>query len=177
MPITNMNLASRRSALRLSLAAVGAAVLGQPLRALAGNDKVPITVWKSPSCGCCGEWLTHLRKSGFEVVSNDIKDTAPIRRKLGLPDKFASCHTAQLGNYVIEGHVPAQELRRLLREKPNARGLAVPGMVMGSPGMEMEGPMAGSRDAYDVLLVLADGSSRVYQSYSQSPPPKSSAKS
>ena len=177
MPITSMNLASRRSALRLSLAAAGAAVLGQPLRALAGSDKDQITVWKSPACGCCGEWVAHLQKSGFVVVTNDVKDTASVRQKLGLPDKFASCHTAQLGNYVIEGHVPAQELRRLLREKPSARGLAVPGMPTGSPGMEMAGPMAGSRDAHDVLLVLPDGNSRVYQSYSQSPPPESSVKS
>jgi hypothetical protein len=161
MPIRSMNVASRRSALRLSFAVIGAAVLGQPLRVLARSDKDQITVWKSPACGCCGEWVTHLRKSGFEVVTNDVKDTAPIRQKLGLPDKFGSCHTAQLGNYVIEGHVPAQELRRLLREKPSARGLAVPGMPMGSPGMEMDG----NRDAYNVLLVLKDGSSRVYQSY------------
>ncbi len=177
MPHTIMKPASRRSALRLSLAAVGAAVLGLPLRAMAGNNKVPITVWKSPSCGCCGAWVAHLQKNGFEVVTNDVQDTAAVRQKLGLPDKFASCHTAQLGNYVIEGHVPAQELRKLLREKPSARGLAVPGMPMGSPGMEMEGPMAGSRDAHDVLLVLPDGSSRVYQTYSQSTAPKPSAKS
>ena len=86
-----------------------------------------------------------------------------------MPVKFASCHTAQLGGYVLEGHVPAQEVRRLMREKPKAVGLAVPGMPVGSPGMEMDG----SRDAYEVLLVLADGSSRVYQSY----PAKLSAKS
>ena len=177
MPNTNMKLASRRSALRLSLAAVSAAVLGQPLRTMAGNDKGQITVWKSPACGCCGEWVAHLRKNGFEVVTNDVKDTTSVRQRLGLPDQFASCHTAQLGSYVIEGHVPAQELRRLLREKPGARGLAVPGMPMGSPGMEMDGPMAGSRDAHDVLLVLPDGSSRVYQSYSQSAALKSSVKS
>lgn len=177
MPHTILKPLSRRFALRLSLATVGAAVLGQPLRALARNDKASITVWKSPSCGCCGEWVAHLRQNGFEVQTNDVMDTAAVRQKLGLPEKFASCHTAQLGQYVIEGHVPAQELRRLLREKPRARGLAVPGMPMGSPGMEMEGPMAGARDAHDVLLVLPDGSSRVYQSYSQSPPRQSSARS
>ena len=87
MPIISMNVASRRSALRLSFAVIGAAVLGQPLRVLARSDKDQITVWKSPACGCCGEWVTHLRKSGFEVVTNDVKDTAPIRQKLGLPDK------------------------------------------------------------------------------------------
>ncbi|UUZ76644.1 DUF411 domain-containing protein [Polaromonas sp. P1(28)-13] len=169
MPITSSNAISRRSALRLPLAMVGAAVLSHPLRALARSDQNQITAWKNPDCGCCREWVAHLRKSGFEVVTNDVKDTAPIRQKLGLPDKFGSCHTASLGNYVIEGHVPAQELRRLLREKPNARGLAVPGMPVGSPGMEV----GNARDAYDVLLVLADGSSRVYQSYTAKSPAKS----
>lgn len=113
--------------------------------------------------------MAHLRKSGFEVVTPDVEDTAPIRQKFGLNAKFGSCHTARLGSYVVEGHVPAQELRRLLREHPKALGLAVPGMPMGSPGMEM----GDTRDAYDVLLVLADGSSRIYQSY----PSKTSVKS
>ena len=169
MPITSINIVSRRSALRLPLAILGAAVISHPLRALARSEPNQITVWKNPDCGCCREWVAHLRKNGFEVVTNDVKDTAPIRQKLGLPDKFGSCHTARLGDYVIEGHVPAQELRRLLREKPNARGLAVPGMPVGSPGMEV----GNARDAYDVLLVLADGSSRVYQSYTAKSPAKS----
>jgi len=168
MSITSLNAVSRRSALRLSLAAAGVTLLGQPLSALAGTDKDQITVWKSPTCGCCGEWVTHLKKSGFVVVTNDVKDTAPIRQKLGMPEKWGSCHTARLGNYVIEGHVPAQELRRLQRENPDARGLAAPGMPMGSPGMEVDG----KRDAFDVLLVLKDGSSRVYQSYSSTPSAK-----
>lgn len=172
MSITSINAFSRRSALRLPLAMLGAAALGHPLLVLARSDPNQITVWKTPDCGCCHEWVAHLRKNGFEVVANDVKDTAPIRQKLGLPAKFGSCHTASLGNYVIEGHVPAQELRRLLREKPSARGLAVPGMPMGSPGMEMDGAMAGVRDAYDVLLVLADGSSRIYQSYPSKSPAK-----
>lgn len=169
MPITSINAISRRSALRLPVAIVGVAIFNQPLRALARSGPNQITIWKNPDCGCCGEWVAHLRKSGFEVVIHDVKDTAPIRQKLGLPDKFGSCHTAQLGGYVLEGHVPAQELRRLLREKPNARGLAVPGMPMGSPGMEM----GSTRDAYDVLLVLKDGNSRVYQSYPSQIPVKS----
>lgn len=169
MPITSINAISRRSALRLPLAMFGAAILSNPLRAMARSKPNQITVWKNPDCGCCREWVAHLRKNGFEVVTHDVKDTAPIRQKLGLPDKFGSCHTASLGNYVIEGHVPAQELRRLLREKLKARGLAVPGMPVGSPGMEM----GNTRDAYDVLLVLNDGSSRVYQSYPLKSPAKS----
>ena len=165
----NIETVSRRFALKMPLALVGAAVLTQPLRALAGSGPNQIAVWKTPSCGCCHEWVAHLRKSGFEVVTHDVEDTAPIRQKFGLNARFGSCHTARLGSYVVEGHVPAQEMRRLLREQPKALGLAVPGMPMGSPGMEM----GDTRDAYDVLLVLADGSSRIYQSYAS----KSSVKS
>ena len=171
MTTTNTNAVSRRKALRLPLALMGAAFLGNPLLSLARSDDGPVTVWKTPNCGCCKEWVTHLRSNGFKVATNDVKDTAAIRQKLGLPVKFASCHTAQFGGYVLEGHVPAQEVRRLMREKPKAIGLAVPGMPVGSPGMEVDG----NRDAYDVLLVLADGSSRVYQSYPAKPPAKFSS--
>ena len=165
----NSDAVSRRFALQLPLALAGAAVLAQPLRALAASSATQITVWKTPSCGCCHEWVAHLRKNGFEVATHDVKDTAPVRQKLGLDAKFASCHTGRLGSYVLEGHVPARELHRLLREQPKALGLAVPGMPMGSPGMEM----GGTQDAYDVLLVMADGSSRVYQSYPAKPSVKS----
>ena len=157
----NTGAMSRRLALQIPLAGLIAAWLGLPLTAWAAENDSLITVWKNPDCGCCKEWVTHLKKNGFEVVTIDINDTAPIRQKLGLPAKFGSCHTAQLGAYVLEGHVPAQEVKRLLREKPKAVGLAVPGMPVGSPGMEV----GNTQDAYDVLLVMADGSSRVYQSY------------
>ena len=169
MTAKNINVVSRRKALQLPLVLMSSAFISAPLLALARTDAEPITVWKTPNCGCCKEWVAHLRTSGFEVATHDVKDTATVRQRLGLPVKFASCHTAQLGAYVLEGHVPAQEIRRLMREKPKAVGLSVPGMPVGSPGMETDG----SRDAYDVLLVLADGSSRVYQSY----PAKLSAKS
>lgn len=161
---------TRRSALQMAL--IGAAALGLPVlsnRALARSDSSEITVWKTASCGCCKEWVAHLRKNGFEVVTNDVKDTAAFRQKLGLPEKFGACHTASLAGYVLEGHVPAREIRRLLREKPTAIGLVVPGMPVGSPGMEM----GSNRDAYDVLLVSANGSSSVYQSYPANPPLKS----
>lgn len=162
MRTDSTSLPSRRKALQLPLAFAGIAALGHPWQAFAAAQKTGrITVWKTPSCGCCKEWVAHLQKNGFAVVTNDVKDTAPMRQKLGLPDKFGSCHTASLSGYVLEGHVPAAEIRRLLHEKPQAIGLAVPGMVVGSPGMEM----GKARDAFDVLLVLADGSSRVYQSY------------
>jgi hypothetical protein len=174
MAITNIETArtvSRRLVLQLPLAALGAWTLAHPLVTLAATNPEQITVWKTPNCGCCKEWVAHLRDNGFQVVTNDVPDTAPMRQKLGLPAKFGSCHTAQLGAYVLEGHVPAPEVRRLLREKPKAVGLAVPGMPVGSPGMEM----GDGRDAYDVLLVLPDGSSRVYQSYAARSPAKSTS--
>lgn len=172
MSRTSNNLVSRRTTLQLAVALLAAATLPQTRSAIAKSADL-ITVWKTPDCGCCKEWVAHLQKNGFEVVTNDVSDTAPIRQKLGLPVKFGSCHTAQLGAYVLEGHVPAQEVRRLLREKPKAIGLAVPGMPVGSPGMEM----GGRGDAYDVLLVLADGSSGVYQSYAAQSSAKPSTKS
>lgn len=169
MVITSTDRASRRSASRLILGLAGAAALGQPFRALAASPKDRVTVWKTPNCGCCSDWVSHLRGNGFDVMTHDVKDTAPMRQKLGLAEKFGSCHTGLLGTYVLEGHVPVREMRRLLREKPRALGLAVPGMPTGSPGMEM----GNARDAYDVLLVLKDGNSRVYQSYAQKSSPNS----
>ncbi len=120
-------------------------------------------VWKSPSCGCCNDWIAILKRDGFSVQTFDEGNDA-MRAKLGLPVRYGSCHTARVGGYVIEGHVPAREIRRLLAEKPDAIGIAVPGMPVGSPGMD--GPeYGGRRDPYDVVLVHRDGSSRVYASY------------
>ena len=168
---------TRRKTLKLVLTVLGAATLGySKLGSASSLDKV-VTVWKTPSCGCCKDWVIHLRKEGFHVVTNDVSDTAPVRQKLGLPAQFGSCHTAQVGGYVIEGHVPAREVRRLLREKPVAIGLAVPGMPVGSPGMEMPGEMMGVRDAFDVVLVTPDGRSRVYESYAAKAATKSRIKS
>ena len=163
MVTTNTDPVSRRSVSGLIFGLAGAVALGQPLSGLAASPKDRVTAWKTPNCGCCNEWVFHLRSNGFEVVTNDVKDTAPVRQKLGLAEKFGSCHTGLLGNYVLEGHVPAKEMRRLLREKPNALGLAVPGMPPGSPGMEK----GNVQDAFEVLLVLRDGNTRVYQSYPQ----------
>lgn len=162
---TSIKGVSRRSAVRWAVGLAGAAALGQPLCALAAPKKERVTVWKTPDCGCCNQWVSHLRSNGFEVVTQEVKDTAPTRQKLGLAEKFASCHTGLVGLYVLEGHVPASDIRRLLREKPKALGLAVPGMPTGSPGMEM----GNARDAFDVLLVLKDGTSRTYQAYQTYP--------
>ena len=129
--------------------------------ALAAAASAQITVWKTPNCGCCKDWVKHLETNSFDVVTHDVKETASKRQALGLAEKYGSCHTATISGYALEGHVPARDIQRLLREKPIAIGLAVPGMPVGSPGMEM----GTGADAFDVVLVLKDGSSRVFQSY------------
>lgn len=116
-----------------------------------------ITVSKSPYCGCCHLWITHLQDNGFMVTPKDVDDTAPVRASLGMPAKLGSCHTAVINGYVIEGHVPAEDIKRLLKEKPKALGLAVPGMPAGSPGMESANPQP-----YNTLLVMMDGSMKVW---------------
>jgi hypothetical protein len=131
--------------------------------ALARSEPPLVEVWKSPSCGCCQDWIRHMEAEGFAVRSVDTGNTA-VRARLGIPVGLGSCHTARVAGYAIEGHVPAREVHRLLKEKPAAVGLAVPAMPIGSPGMD--GPEYGSRrDPYDVLLVHRDGSSTVFQSY------------
>jgi Cu/Ag efflux protein CusF len=122
-----------------------------------------VHVWKDPNCGCCHLWVEHLQASGFQVEVRDVGNTA-ARKRLGMPEKLGSCHTASVGGYVIEGHVPATEIHRLLKERPVALGLSVPGMPIGSPGMD--GPeYKGRRDAYDVLLVQKDGRTTRFQRY------------
>lgn len=154
MPATN-----RRQLLLAS------AALALPIGALAQAKPPlpPLQVWKDPNCGCCKDWVSYLQADGFTVQVYDSGNTA-VRRRLGLPERYGSCHTALIGGYVVEGHVNAREIRRLLAEKPQALGLAVPGMPVGSPGMD--GPDYGGRqDPYDVLLVQRDGTARIYQSY------------
>jgi hypothetical protein len=119
-----------------------------------------ITVYKDPTCGCCGKWAEHLRSNGFEVTVQETKDLATYRKKYGVPESLASCHTGVVDGYAIEGHVPAREIQRLLKERPKAKGLAVPGMPMGSPGME-----AAKTQAYSVMIFDVSGRSQVYQSY------------
>ena len=146
---------------RTVLASLGA-LLAAPAWA-AKPPATPMDVWKDPNCGCCKDWVTHLEQAGFKVTVQETGNAA-TRKRLGMPDKLGSCHTARVGGYVIEGHVPAADILRLLREKPDALGLAVPGMPIGSPGMD--GPAyGGRRDRYEVLLVLKDGSTRVFNSY------------
>ena len=131
--------------------------------AQASSERLLVEVWKSPTCGCCKDWISHLEANGFRVRTFD-NGNSDARERLGIPLRYGSCHTARVAGYSIEGHVPAREIRRLLKEKPAAVGLAVPAMPIGSPGMD--GPeYLGQKDPYDVLLVKRDGSSTVYQAY------------
>jgi hypothetical protein len=131
------------------------------LPALAGPSAPEVQVFKSPSCGCCGSWIEHMRAAGFMVKVTEVTDTTSARKRLGLPDRFGSCHTATVGGYVLEGHVPAADVKRLLAAKPKALGLAVPGMPPSAPGMDVPG----RRDPYQVLLVDAYGQASVFASY------------
>jgi hypothetical protein len=122
-----------------------------------------VEVWKDPDCGCCKDWVRHLESHGFRVKVNDTGNEA-MRKRLGVADKYGSCHTALVSGYAIEGHVPAREVMRLLKERPDAIGLSVAGMPVGSPGMD--GKIYGGRqDPYEVLLLARDGGARVYQRY------------
>lgn len=142
----------RRSAMvMLGAALLAPASLASLQAAGAGTVAGRVHVWRSPSCGCCGLWVAHLKREGFEVDMTEIRELAAIKSRLGVPSDLASCHTAEIGTYVIEGHVPAHAIRRLLAEKPKARGLAVPGMPIGSPGME-----GGTPEAFDVVLFGPD---------------------
>ena len=118
-----------------------------------------LAVYKSPTCGCCGAWVEHMTGAGFQARITEVADPGSVRRAQGVPESLASCHTAVIGAYVLEGHVPAEDVRRLLAERPDALGLAVPAMPLGSPGMETPD---GRREAYETLLVLKDGGTRVF---------------
>ncbi|MDZ4700357.1 MAG: DUF411 domain-containing protein [Rhodothermales bacterium] len=119
-------------------------------------------VYKSPTCGCCSKWVDHLRAAGMDVKTTDSDDMGSIKERFGVPGKLSSCHTAVVGGYIVEGHVPFEDIQRLLTERPDAVGLAVPAMPVGSPGMEVEGRPA---DKYNVLLFDANGNQRVYASH------------
>ncbi|MEX1168443.1 MAG: DUF411 domain-containing protein [Hydrogenophaga sp.] len=122
-----------------------------------------VQVWKDPNCGCCKDWILHLEKSGFRSQTFDTGNTA-MRARLGMPQQYGSCHTALIDGYVIEGHVPASDIQRLLKDRPKALGLSVPRMPVGSPGMD--GPEYGGRkDPFEVLLVARDGTSSVFSRY------------
>ena len=119
-----------------------------------------VDMYKSAYCGCCGKWAEHMTQAGFTVKAHEVEDVPAVRKKLGMPDKLGSCHTAKVGNYLLEGHVPAADVKRLLKEKPKALGLAVPGMPAGSPGMDVP-----NSPPYHTLLVQKDGATRVFANH------------
>ncbi|HVF38327.1 MAG TPA: DUF411 domain-containing protein [Gemmatimonadaceae bacterium] len=137
----------------LSAAAAEAAQTPSP----AGAQATLVKVYKDPNCGCCKKWVEHLEKNGFKVESFDMPDMSLIKQKHAVTGELQSCHTALVGDYVVEGHVPADVIRRLLKEKPAVAGLAVPGMPMGSPGME-----GATKEKYDILTFDRAGRTKVY---------------
>ena len=148
---------------RRRLLSLGALLLTAPAWAAAPAARPPVQVWKDPSCGCCGDWVKHLQAHGFAVTVHETGNTA-MRARLGIAPDYGSCHTALVDGYALEGHVPAREVLRLLQERPAALGLAVPGMPVGSPGMD-GAVYNGRKDPYDVLLLARGGGARVYQAY------------
>lgn len=152
----------------LGLAGAGAVLLWSAEAPQASRDAVAervgaapgvVTVWKSPTCGCCGGWVDHLEEEGFEVEVVDSYDLQAVKAEHGVTADLASCHTAVVDGYVVEGHVPAEDIRRLLAERPDVAGIAAPGMPVGSPGMEVEGR---APDAYDVVVFTRDGERSVF---------------
>ena len=143
--------------IRFRLFAAAAALV---VPALASAALPVIEVFKSATCGCCEEWVKHLKANGMSVKVSDVANPGDYRQKFGIAEDLGSCHTAKIGKYAIEGHVPASDIKRLLASGVKARGLAVPGMPAGSPGME-----TGRTDPYDVLLIKPDGSTAVYKHY------------
>jgi hypothetical protein len=132
------------------------------LLAMSANaSAATLLVTKSASCGCCAHWVEHMKKAGFTVKVNTVEDVTPTARRLGVPDALRSCHTSEIGGYVIEGHVPAADVKRLLATKPKAAGIAVPGMVMGSPGMEH----GDHKQPYQVVLFDKSGKTKVFASH------------
>lgn len=131
--------------------------LGMLPHAFAQYALPTVVVYKSPACGCCGEWEHHMRRAGFRLETRNLADVTPMKRRLGVPEALQSCHTATLGDYVLEGHVPAADVKRLLRERTKARGLAVPGMPAGAPGMEQ-----GRAQPY-ATIAFDEAGSRVFE--------------
>ena len=138
-------------------AAAALGLLAVPRLLAAGAPKTPLLVYKDPGCGCCEKWVEHMRAAGFEVSTRNTSDMDPVKRRYGVTPALASCHTALAEGYVVEGHVPAELVLKLLKEKPRVAGLAVPGMVTGSPGMEGPHPRP-----YDVLAFDKTGKTSLY---------------
>lgn len=154
---TNTDLSRRAFVAATAVAALAGASMAR------AKPGVPLEVWKDPSCGCCRDWVTHLEANGFQVKVHESGNNA-VRAQLNIDRKYGSCHTAVVGGYAIEGHVPAADIQRLLRDKPQALGLAVPGMPIGAPGMD-GAVYEGRRDSFDVMLLARGGGASVYRHY------------
>lgn len=145
------------------IATIAACIVAVTLHGCSPSTAEPslplVKVHKNASCGCCKIWVERLREAGFQVEVNDVDNLNSVKQRVGLPYGMGSCHTAEVAGYFVEGHVPVDDIKRLLREKPQARGLAVPGMPVGSPGMEVA---SGQVQPYDVMLVGSDGGATVY---------------
>ena len=152
---------SKRQSLRTLVASalLGLATLGGVPTAVAADDEV--VMYKDPNCGCCGKWAEHMREHGFKVKEVATAEMGQVKGEAGVPQALGSCHTARVGGYVVEGHVPATDVRRMLTEKPAIAGISAPGMPMGSPGME--GPYPADR--YDVVSFDAQGRTAVFASH------------
>ena len=149
----------RRIFVRVIVGAGAAAVAAPRLaRAMTGAAPIPLTVYKSSSCGCCKNWVTHMQGAGFAVRVIDMDDLTAVKKNAGVPQSLQSCHTALVGAYVVEGHVPADLVKKMLAQKPQITGLAVPGMVTGSPGMEM----GDSKVPYDVIAFDRAGKMTIF---------------
>ena len=153
---------SRRAWLGIAAGGAAVALIGERWwrrsnPAVFRADATPITVYASPSCSCCGEWVSHLKRNKFHVTVENLVDLSHVKRALAVPDALWSCHTGLAGGYAIEGHVPADIIRKVLAERPPIAGLAVPGMPSGSPGME--GPV---KDRYEVIAFTREGATRTY---------------
>ena len=146
------------AAAALAVVSLGLGVAAQQKAATPAQPKV--TVYKTSSCGCCRLWVDHMKANGFDVQAMDVSaaDVRKISKTAGLKDEDSSCHTAKVGDYIVEGHVPAADIKRLLKEKPAIAGIAAPGMPMGSPGMEQ----GNAKEPYDVLAFKKDGTSTVF---------------
>lgn len=138
-------------------------VVTQAAVAEANADAIEVVMYKNPGCGCCTKWAEHMMKDGeFKIEEVPSPKMAEIKAEAGVPRTLSSCHTAKIGDYIVEGHVPIEDVRRMLKEKPDAIGISVPGMPIGSPGMEVAGRPA---DKYDVYLIKKDGSTEIYASH------------
>lgn len=148
-----------RYAIALLMFMGGFAAIGIYLLAPKTVQAAEMVVYKSPTCGCCKKWIDHMRDNGFDVEVREQHNVTPVKDKLGVPERLRSCHTAKVAGYIVEGHVPADVVRRLLDEKPDVVGIAVPGMPMGSPGME-----GFRKDPYDIITFSSTGKMSVFAS-------------